>query len=360
MSDAPANTAKPALDPVSAPERAPERAPESAAGSELPRVQTPDGAAASIATERLKEVRAICEAMRREIAEIFIGPPEIVEALLVALFARGHILLEGVPGVAKTTLCRAFARTLDAEFRRVQFTPDLLPSDITGTYVPDLRTNAFELRKGPVFTNVLLGDEINRAPAKTQSAMLEAMQERQVTIEGVTHTLPTPFIVLATQNPVEQEGVYTLPEAQLDRFLLKLTIGYPSADQELEVLKTHRHSRAAAARVITADQADAIARLVDEVHVSHELMRYILGLVRQTRTDTRALLGTSPRASLALLKASQARALIRGRGYVLPDDIQAMAIPVMAHRIVLHPDAELDGISGAQLVESALRGVRYG
>ncbi|RAL23998.1 magnesium chelatase [Lujinxingia litoralis] len=323
-------------------------------------VQTPDGAASAIAQQRLKEVRACCEAIREEVASLFIGPAEVVDALLVALFARGHILLEGVPGVAKTTLCRAFAQTLAADFRRVQFTPDLLPSDITGTYVPDLRTSEFTLRRGPVFTNVLLGDEINRAPAKTQSAMLEAMQERQVTIEGVTHRLSSPFIVLATQNPVEQEGVYPLPEAQLDRFLIKLTLGYPSADQELEVLKTHRRHRPEARQVIGGEEVAAIAELVEEVHVSHELMRYILGLVRQTRTDTRALLGASPRASLALLKAAQARALIRGRGYVLPDDIQAMAVSVLAHRIVLHPDAELDGTTGELLIESALRAVRYG
>ncbi|TXD36276.1 MoxR family ATPase [Lujinxingia vulgaris] len=352
MSDAPANTAAPAS---SAPQ-----ATSPAEGATLPQVQTPDGAAASIAEERLKEVRAICDAMRAQVSATFIGPPEVVDALLVALFARGHILLEGVPGVAKTTLCRAFARTIDATFRRVQFTPDLLPSDITGTYVPNLSTNAFELRRGPVFTNVLLGDEINRAPAKTQSAMLEAMQERQVTIEGVTHTLPSPFVVLATQNPIEQEGVYMLPEAQLDRFLLKLTIGYPTPDQELEVLKTHRQSRAPVEAVISAEQAEAIIGLVEQVHISHELMRYILGIVRQTRTDTRALLGASPRASLALLKAAQARALIRGRGYVLPDDIQAMAVAVLAHRIVLHPDAELDGTRGQDLVESALKAVRYG
>lgn len=314
----------------------------------------------AISAEKLAAIQDKCDQVKAEVGRIFIGSPTVIESLLVALFAGGHILLEGVPGVAKTTLCRAFAQTLGAEFRRIQFTPDLLPSDITGTYVPDLRNNEFHLRQGPVFTNVLLGDEINRAPAKTQSALLEAMQEHQVTIEGQTRPLPEPFIVLATQNPVEQQGVYPLPEAQLDRFLLKLKIDYPTEEQELKVLRTHRHVQPRPSVIWDAAEISAIGEVVDAVHVSEEMMSYILKLVRQTRRDERAVLGASPRASLALLKGAQARALVRGRDYVLPDDVRDLAEVILAHRILLHPDAELDGVQGRDVVDRALRSVRYG
>ncbi len=326
----------------------------------MPDDYAPDDDEESIARERLEEIADRCDEIRREIGRVFIGPTETIESLLVALFGGGHILLEGVPGVAKTTLCRSFAATLGATFRRVQFTPDLLPLDITGTYVPDLRNNEFHLRKGPVFTNVLLGDEINRAPAKTQSALLEAMQEHQVTIEGETHRLSSPFIVLATQNPVEQQGVYPLPEAQLDRFLLKLVIDYPTRDQELEVLKTHRREQPTPSEVIDAGTVNQICALVEEVHASKEIMLFVLNLVRQTRRDEDAVLGGSPRASLSLLRAAQARALIRGRSYVIPDDVRDLAMAVVAHRVLVHPDAELDGITGRDVVERALHAVPYG
>ena len=320
----------------------------------------PGDDAEAIDDDRLQEIADYCEEIRREVARIFIGPPKKIEQLLVALFAGGHILLEGVPGVAKTTLCRSFAQTLGADFRRIQFTPDLLPADITGTYVPDLRNNEFHLRRGPVFSNLVLGDEINRAPAKTQSALLEAMQERQVTIEGTTHELPAPFMVLATQNPIEQQGVYPLPEAQLDRFLLKMTIDYPTEDQELEVLRTHRRTPPEPAGVVTASEIASMSRLVEEVHVSEEMMSYITRVVRRTRSSDDAMLGGSPRASLGLMRASQARALIRGRDFVTPDDVSALAQPVIAHRILVDPDAELDGVRGEEIVERALASVRYG
>jgi MoxR-like ATPase len=307
----------------------------------------------------IEAYREPIRSLKMEVGRIFIGPDEIIESLLIATIARGHILLEGVPGVAKTTLVRAFARTLAADFRRIQFTPDLLPSDITGTYVPNLQTNEFVLRKGPVFTNVLLGDEINRAPAKTQSALLEAMQERQVTIEGVTHDLEEPFLVLATQNPVEQEGVYSLPEAQLDRFLMKIEIGYPDADGELEVLETHQRTPDPAESILGDEDIDRLRRLAERIYISQELQQYVIDLVRFTRRHADTELGASPRASLALVRASKARALVRGRDYVLPDDIQALAESTLAHRLVLQPEAELGGAEPSHVVEQALDSVEY-
>jgi len=297
--------------------------------------------------------------LKREISQIYVGPEETIDALLISLFARGHVLLEGVPGVAKTTLVRAFARTLDSDFKRLQFTPDLLPSDITGTYIPNLKTNEFTLRKGPIFTNIVLGDEINRAPAKTQAALLEAMQERQVTIEGVTHELDEPFMVLATQNPVEQEGVYALPEAQLDRFLLKVTVDYPSEAGELKVLETHQQPVDPAESVLSDEDVDALRDLTDRVHVSEELQRYVIGLVRFTRAHGDVELGASPRAALALVRASKARAVVKGRDFVLPDDIQALSDKTLAHRLILRPDADLGGVEAADVVDEALDEVSY-
>ena len=309
--------------------------------------------------ERIEAYAGQIDDLKREVGRIFIGPDETIEALLVALFARGHILLEGVPGVAKTTLVRAFSRTLDAEFRRIQFTPDLLPADITGTYIPNLRTNEFVLRKGPIFSNVVLGDEINRAPAKTQSALLEAMQERQVTIEGVTHELEEPFLVLATQNPVEQEGVYSLPEAQLDRFLLKVDIKYPDADEELQVLKTHQRTPEPAEKVLGDADVAELRRLGELVHISEELQRYVIRLVRFTREHPQTSLGASPRAALSLVKAAKARALVKGRDFVLPDDVSSLADPALSHRLMLEPEAELGGLEPTNIVGQALQKVSY-
>jgi len=307
----------------------------------------------------LAEIAERFSAVKREIAKVYIGPDEVVEALMVGLLARGHILIEGVPGIAKTTLVKTFSRTLDCSFRRIQFTPDLLPSDITGTYIFDRKTSDFVLREGPIFSNIVLGDEINRAPAKTQSALLEAMQEVQVTVEGTTRPLERPFMVLATQNPIEQEGVYLLPEAQLDRFLIKLDMGYPTLDDEMQILRTHSRPTAGVEPVLGPGDVLDWAERADTVTVRDEMMEYIVRLVRFTREAAQVSLGASPRAAIALLRSAKARAILRGRDYVLPDDIKALAGIVLPHRILLHPESELGGLTSDQVVRAALDSVRY-
>ena len=294
-----------------------------------------------------------------EIGRVFIGPRELVETLLIALLARGHVLLEGVPGVAKTTLVKAFAQVLGCDFRRIQFTPDLLPADITGTYVLDLQTNRFLLRKGPIFAQIVLGDEINRAPAKTQSALLEAMEEHQVTIEGVTQKLEEPFMVLATQNPVEQEGVYLLPEAQLDRFLVKLVVGYPTQDEEQKILKTYDRRVAPVRRLLGPEEILELRSLAEQVHVDKQLMAYIVRLVRYTRQHEQVYLGASPRAALSMMWAAKARALVRGRDFVLPDDIRELVPHVLVHRILLNPEAEIEGLRVEEVLSEAQLEVPY-
>ena len=312
-----------------------------------------------IAREHLTGVGEIARAIVDEVGKAFIGAPSVTEALLTTLIARGHVLIEGNPGVAKTTLVKAFAHTLSMNFRRVQFTPDLLPSDITGTYILDMRTNTFVLREGPVFTNVLLGDEINRAPAKTQSALLEAMQEQQVTIEGETRPLGAPFIVLATQNPIEQEGTYPLPEAQVDRFLIKLRMGYPEAADEKRMLQTYDRPPPPVRAVVGPNEVLRMQQLAQEVFVAEELVDYILALTQFTRSHPRVYLGASPRAGLALLHACKAQALIRGRDFALPDDIRQLAAMVLSHRILMTPDAELEGATGQAVIAEALTKVGY-
>jgi len=284
---------------------------------------------------------------------------EVPELLLVTLLARGHVLLEGVPGVAKTTLVKAFATTLGCAFRRIQFTPDLLPADITGTYVLSPREGTFSLREGPIFANVVLGDEINRAPAKTQSALLEAMQEQQVTVEGDTRPLPSPFIVLATQNPVEQAGTYPLPEAQIDRFLMRLVIGYPEAQDERGILRRFLGGQPEPQPALNPAQILRMQNLVTTVHVEDEVLDYVVRLSRFTREHARLFLGASPRASLALVQAARARALISGRSYVLPDDIKNLAVPVLAHRLVLTPEAEMEGAQPESIIRQALSQVPH-
>jgi MoxR-like ATPase len=307
----------------------------------------------------LAQISERCESVISEVQAVYVGPRTVPEILLVTLLARGHVLLEGVPGVAKTTLCKAFAATLGCHFRRIQFTPDLLPADITGTYVFTPSNGQFQLREGPVFTNVLLGDEINRAPAKTQSALLEAMQEHQTTIEGDSRPLPSPFIVLATQNPVEQAGTYPLPEAQIDRFLARIVIGYPSPRDEKGVLKRFLEGTPEARKILDPGQILTMQQIVSQVHVEEEVLDYVVRLAVYTRQQARVLLGVSPRASLALVSASRARALIAGRAYVLPDDVKALAVHVLAHRLVLTPEAEMEGTSREQLIQKALEQVPH-
>lgn len=305
------------------------------------------------------DVHAARDGLRSQIAQVFIGETDLVDLLLCALLAPGHILLEGVPGVAKTTLAKAFSTCCGCSFRRIQFTPDMLPADITGSYILNMRDQEFVLRKGPVFANIVLGDEINRAPAKTQSALLEAMQEGQVTIEGESLALPDPFLVVATQNPLEQEGVYPLPEAQVDRFLFKLHMGYPEAAGEERMLATYDRPPAPVKPVLRAEMIRALRVEAAAVHVSAEVRAYIVGLARFTRKHDAVRLGASPRASLSLMRAAKAWALLDGRAFVLPDDIRRLAQPVLLHRLVLTPEAELDGVAARQVITAALDQVAY-
>ncbi|MDD9940237.1 MAG: MoxR family ATPase [Myxococcales bacterium] len=308
---------------------------------------------------RLAQVAARANAVLTQVARAYVGPTWVAEHLLVALFAQGHVLLEGVPGVAKTTLAKAFAATLRCSFRRIQFTPDLMPADITGTYVLSPNEGRFELRKGPIFANVVLGDEINRAPAKTQSALLEAMQETQATVDGETRALPHPFIVLATQNPVEQAGTYPLPEAQIDRFLVRLVLGYPEPSDEIHMLERVGSGALEVAPVLSPEEICEIQRMARLVHAERAVTEYVVRLTGYTRGHGHVYLGASPRASLSLLQASKARALLQGRPFALPDDVKALAVPVLAHRIVLNPEAQMEGISSDTIVQEALTRVAH-
>ena len=306
-----------------------------------------------------REAASARSALVREIRKVYIGEEETIEVLLVALLAEGHVLLEGVPGIAKTTLVKTFARTLGCAFKRIQFTPDLLPADVTGTYVLDLKENTFVLRRGPIFGNLVLGDEINRAPAKTQSAMLEAMQERQVTIDGHTARLTPPFMVLATQNPVEHEGVYMLPEAQLDRFMFKLNLGYPSHEEERRLLRTYNQELQDVGVVLGPEDIQRFTKAATQVFIDEELMEYIVRIVTFTREHPKVLIGGSPRASLAMMNSAKVRALVHGRTYVIPDDIRFLVRRVLEHRVLLTPEAELEGTLSAHVLQQALQTVPY-
>jgi MoxR-like ATPase len=311
------------------------------------------GHAPELGPDRLAQAADRAAAVLREVGRAFIGPEETPRLLLVSLLARGHVLLEGVPGVAKTTLAKAFAATLRCSFKRVQFTPDLLPADITGTYVLSPDKGSFSLREGPIFANIVLGDEINRAPAKTQSALLEAMQEFQTTIDGETRTLPRPFMVLATQNPVEQAGTYPLPEAQIDRFLMRLLMGYPTPAEEYAMLERFSGPAPEVKAVLSPAEILGLQDMVGAVHAEHEIIDFVVRLIAHTRKHQRVALGASPRASLALLHASKALALLSGRAYVLPDDVKRLARPVLAHRVILTPEAQMEGTSGEAVIEDA-------
>jgi MoxR-like ATPase len=302
-------------------------------------------------------VRQLRERTLSEITQVVVGMDQVTHQFLIALLAGGHVLLEGVPGVAKTTLSKTFARLLGIQYQRVQFTPDLLPSDVTGTFIFDRKTNDFVLRKGPIFCQVLLADEVNRAPAKTQAALLEAMQENQVTIEGNTLPLPQPFMVLATQNPVEQEGVYRLPEAQLDRFLLRVEMGYPGPKHEIEMLKLHSGPVLPVQDVFSAEVILEMQRQVTHVYGREELFNYIVDLAEASREHPDVALGASPRASLCLLRAARARALLAGRHYFTHEDVQAVTLGVLGHRLIIKPEAEVEGKTARDVVRELLESV---
>lgn len=300
-------------------------------------------------------------AVRGEVAKAVVGQDATVTGLLIALLAGGHVLLEGVPGVAKTLLVRALSTALSLDTKRVQFTPDLMPGDVTGSLIYDASTSAFTFREGPVFTNIMLADEINRTPPKTQASLLEAMEEHQVSVDGVSRRLPSPFMVAATQNPVEYEGTYPLPEAQLDRFLLKLTMELPGRDEEIEVIRRHslgfdpQDLHAAGVRPVAGAAELAAARgEVAQVGVAAEILAYVVDLVRATRTAPSFQLGVSPRGATAILKSARAYAWLCGRSFVTPDDVKALALPTLRHRVALRPEAEMDGVSADHILLSIL------
>jgi MoxR-like ATPase len=309
------------------------------------------------------KVAAVGERVRevvQTLGRIVVGKDAVLERILAGLLANGHVLVEDYPGLAKTLIARLLAQALDLGFRRIQFTPDLLPSDITGSFLYDQREGRFEFRPGPVFTSLLLADEINRATPKTQAALLEAMQESQVTVEGQSFPLAQPFLVVATQNPIELEGTYPLPEAQLDRFLLRVGIGYPDLEAEREILRIRRERRTDAVTVpVLVSRAELIAMqaALEDVFVSDPLERYIVALAQATRSDPRVALGASPRGSLALLKLARAEAAMRGRDFVLPDDVKAVAVAALAHRLVLRPELWVSRTTPVAVVESLLREV---
>ena len=309
---------------------------------------------------KIEAVADHCQDVLAALGQVIVGKAEVLQRLLAGILANGHVLIEDYPGLAKTLIARLVSQTMDLEFKRIQFTPDLLPSDITGSFLYDQREARFEFRRGPIFTNLLLADEINRATPKTQSALLEAMQESQVTAEGERFPLDAPFLVIATQNPIELEGTYPLPEAQLDRFLMRLSVGYPEPADEVEILARRRRRRDDAvsiAPVISREELLAMQASLEDVHVAGVTERYIVDLVQATRSDPRVALGASPRGTLALLKLARAAAVLERRDFVLPDDVKALAVPALAHRLILKPELWASRISPAQIVEGLLEQV---
>src|SRR5580698_6917204 len=310
-----------------------------------------------VAHDLAQQAKKLYHDVTAEIARVVVGVEAVTQQLLIALLAGGHVLLEGVPGVAKTTLSKVFSRLLGCQYQRVQFTPDLLPSDVTGTSIFDRNANDFVLRKGPIFTQVLLADEINRAPAKTQAALLEAMQEYQVTVDGNSLPLQLPFLVMATQNPVEQEGVYRLPEAQLDRFLIRVEMGYPGFEHEVNLLRLHSKPAVDVTPMFTPELILSLQRKLTSVYGTDTLFEYIVRLAEESRQHPDVALGASPRAALNLLKCARARAVLEGRHFFTHEDVQAIAFPVLGHRLILRPEAEIEGKQVSDIVRDILEAV---
>jgi len=304
----------------------------------------------------MQSIQSFGELLIHNLEKVIVGKRQTVELTIIGLLCQGHVLIEDVPGVGKTVLARSLARSLGCTFNRLQFTPDMLPSDVTGVSIYNQSNRKFEFRNGPIFAQVVLVDEINRATPKTQAALLEAMEERQVTVDGVTHILPSPFMVLATQNPIEYEGTFPLPEAQLDRFLLRVRLGYPNPSDEIEVLERQqlRHPIESLAPVIKVSELLAAMEAIKKIYVSAPVKRYVVDLVNRTRQNNDVYLGASPRGSLGLFRTGQVRAAMKGRDFVLPDDIKALAVPVLAHRIIVSPAARLRELSAERIVTEIL------
>lgn len=317
----------------------------------------------SQSTERYSEFAQKVNQLRAEIASVIVGQDEPVELLLIAMLADGHVLLEGVPGVAKTLLARLMAKLIDGKFSRIQFTPDLMPSDVLGTTVLNMKTSEFEFHKGPVFADLVLVDEINRAPAKTQAALFEVMEERQVTVDGLTYKMGDIYTIIATQNPVEQEGTYRLPEAQLDRFLFKITVGYPSLKDEVKILSRHHKKQNLTSLdeinpILSSAELLQMRQALNTVYVEDSLISYIAAIVQQTRNSKAVYLGASPRASVAILNASKACAILSGRDFVIPDDIKHVSPSVLQHRLLLTAEAEMEGYTPVKVAEQLIDKVK--
>lgn len=310
----------------------------------------------------LSELRNTVEAIKRELRKVIVGQTQMVDLIIAAILSDGHVLIEGVPGVAKTLTSKLVAKTIDSAFNRIQFTPDLMPSDVIGTSIYSQKTSEFEFKKGPIFSNIVLIDEINRAPAKTQAALFESMEERQVTIDGTCYPLSFPFLIVATQNPVEQEGTYRLPEAQLDRFMFKINVEYPTLTQEVEILKgihasENQLGKVEVAKVLSAEKLDSFRKLVQKVTFEEKLIQYVAQIVNKTRENASLFLGASPRASIAILNGAKAVAAIRGRDFVSPEDIKMVTFPVLAHRIIATPEKEMEGVTTSQIIEEIIQSI---
>jgi MoxR-like ATPase len=310
-------------------------------------------------TASVAEIQKVVDKVRNEVQKVIIGQDDLIELIMVSVFAGGHVLLEGVPGVAKTLASKLMAKTLNVGFSRIQFTPDMMPSDVTGTSIYNMQSAAFTFNKGPVFSNMVLIDEINRAPAKTQASLFEVMEEKQVTVDGTTYPMTFPFMVIATQNPIEQEGTYKLPEAQLDRFLFRVQLGYPTLEQEQEILKRFRNDFSKrqveqVQAVINAEDIKKRQEIVEKIHIKDELLDYVAAITLNTRNNGDLFLGASPRASLSIMQASKAVAAINGRDFVTPDDIQYVAFPVLNHRIILTPEREMEGMDVRDVIKDII------